>query len=175
MDRADALRKFQALRKMTVARGATPGEAATAKGLADRLASRFGFSEADADSRNAFDFMREAMQHQRDAMAREHAARAAREAAAREAARAAREAAARQRHPGAGAQARDDAHERDRQWWYDYNAARRTWHWEHRKCGDQNCWCSTAPKGYGHGPYRYSKQRRGRKVNSVYLGRPGRA
>jgi hypothetical protein len=178
MDRTDALRKFQSLLRMTVANGATPAEADTAKGLADRLASRFGFGPADAQQprtssarasstwANAWD---DIVRQAREAAAREQAAREA-------AARARRQQAREQASSHAGQQAREDQQARDRQWQYDYEAARRTWHWEHRKCGKSNCWCRLADikAGQGHGPYRYAKKRTGAKVNSVYLGKPGR-
>lgn len=183
MDRADALRKYQSLRKMTVSRGATEGEADTAQRLADRLAERFGFTSADDTAQvNAFE---EIMRR----WAAEGAARAARErayeAARQQAAREAREAAAARKYreqqaeaarkaagQASGEQAGPDG-AWDRQWWYDYQAARRTWHWEMRKCGKASCWCKLADvkAGQGHGPYRYAKKRSGAKVNSVYLGR----
>jgi hypothetical protein len=48
------------------------------------------------------------------------------------------------------------------------HAARR-WHWEYRTCGKRRCRCMRA--GLKHGPYRYAKQRKGRQVKSIYLGR----
>jgi len=176
MDRTDALRKYQSLLRMTVGRGATPAEADTAKGLADRLAARFGFGPADAqqDTRSSSshgnpwasqwdDIIRRA----RETAAREQAARQAR------ARQQARENVNRARQQQAGQQAREDQQAHDRQWQYDYEAARRTWHWESRKCGKANCWCRhvDTKAGQGHGPYRYAKKRTGAKVNSVYLGK----
>jgi hypothetical protein len=173
MDRTDALRKYQSLRRMTVANGATPAEADTAQGLADRLAARFSFTSAD-----------DAQQHtaNRFQSAWEDIVRQAQQAAARERARAAQDANARAkaredvrkaREDAAGRKAREEQQTRDRQWWYDYEAARRTWHWEMRKCGKANCWCKLVDTkaGQGHGPYRYAKKRTGAKVNSVYLGK----
>lgn len=42
--------------------------------------------------------------------------------------------------------------------------------WEYRRCGKARCRCAgrNAPR---HGPYKYAKQRRGRKVVSIYGGR----
>lgn len=187
MDRTDALRKYQSLLRMTVGRGATPAEADTAKGLAERLAARFGFSPADAQqstSHTSNPFagwdMNDILRRARETARREQAAR---EAAARETARQARarqqarENVNRARQQQAGQQAREQQQAQDRQWQYDYEAARRTWHWEMRKCGKANCWCSRVDTkaGNGHGPYRYSKKRTGTKVNSVYLGKGTRA
>jgi len=180
MDRTDALRKFQSLRRMTVARGATAPEAATAQGLADRLAARFGFGPADEQSgtqaRNPFsgfnrsDPWDDIIRRAREAAEAARRADEARQARARQQAR---ENVNRARQQQAGQQAREDQQERDRQWQYDYEAARRTWHWEHRKCGKSNCWCARADVklAQGHGPYRYAKKRTGAKVNSVYLGK----
>ena len=41
--------------------------------------------------------------------------------------------------------------------------------WEYRRCGKQRCHCASRGDR-GHGPYRYSKKREGRKVRSIYLG-----
>jgi hypothetical protein len=176
MDRTDALRKYQSLLRMTVGRGATAPEAATAKGLADRLAARFGFGPADAQQNT----QRTSSSHSNpwanawDDIVRQAREAAAREQAAREQARRqARENVNRARQQQAGQQAREDQQAHDRQWQYDYEAARRTWHWEMRKCGKAACWCSRVDTkaGQGHGPYRYAKKRTGTKVNSVYLGK----
>lgn len=44
------------------------------------------------------------------------------------------------------------------------------WRWEYRRCGKARCRCA-GPGKPAHGPYKYAKQRRGRKVVSVYIGR----
>ena len=41
------------------------------------------------------------------------------------------------------------------------------WRWEYRQCGK----CCKCAFGFPHGPYKYSKQRRGKKVVSIYIGK----
>lgn len=112
MDRDGAYRKWQALRRVTVANGATTHEAATAARLASVLASRFGFAD------------QEPRQYREDFAPRYERAEA--------------------------------------------RAARR-WNWEYRQCYKPRCHCMKSDSP--HGPYRYAKQRDGRTVRSVYIGR----
>src|SRR5262245_12731478 len=42
------------------------------------------------------------------------------------------------------------------------------WRWEWRRCGKRRCHCRG---GALHGPYKYSKRRRGKTVVSVYRGK----
>jgi hypothetical protein len=114
MTREDAKRKYDALRKMTVDRGCSKHEAATAARLAEQLARKWGFTGAPAADNFRPNF--------------------------------------------------DDRFSRA-----ESRAARRHG-WEYRRCGKTNCWCSATSKG-GHGPYKYAKQRHGRKVVSIYIGR----
>lgn len=53
-------------------------------------------------------------------------------------------------------------------WSQEYERARREFKWEERHCGKSNCWCASSKDG--HGPYKYSKVRKGRRVYSIYVG-----
>lgn len=111
MTRESARKRWDALGRMTTARGCTAAEAATARRLAASLAARWGFGgAAPSASRPAYE--------ERYARAERHAARHFR--------------------------------------------------WEYRACGKR---CSTCRNGAAHGPYKYAKQRDGRTVRSIYLGR----
>jgi len=114
MDREDARRRIAALLKMTVARGCTPAEAATARRLAETLAQKHGFTIRT----------RESASERPDFEARYQ--RAEGRAAAR-------------------------------------------FNWEFRTCGKKSCRCMNG--GAKHGPYKYSKQRVGKTVRSIYRGR----
>lgn len=112
MDDQRARTKWEALRRMTVARGCTVHEAATAKRLADVLAKKYGFADAPPKTEWRGDF------YTRYAKAEK--------------------------------------------------AAVHRWHWETRRCGSDRCSCMHG--GPPHGPYKYGKVRRGKKVSSVYVG-----
>lgn len=114
MTHDEAKRKYDALRRMTTARGCTTHEAATAQKLADALGKKFGFVEPPQTSQYRPDF--DSRFHRTEKRAAKH------------------------------------------------------YGWEYRKCGKPNCWCAFSPAA-GHGPYKYRKERRGRRVVSVYLGK----
>jgi N-methylhydantoinase A/oxoprolinase/acetone carboxylase beta subunit len=136
VSREDALRKWNALRRMTTARGCSPHEAATAAAIAAGLARRWGFSRVAQDARaRVVEDWGARVRAAQDAIRRAAAARAAAQAHAAE-----REAA-------------------------------RKFGWEYRRCGKRRCWCASRPLHRAHGPYRYRKVRRGRKVVSVYVGK----
>src|SRR5262245_35893655 len=94
-DKARAL--LRALRRLTVANGATPDEAYTAAKKAEAIAGKFSFVELD-----------------------------------------------------------------------EARPPRASWRWEWRRCGKRGCHCRW---GALHGPYKYSKRRRGKTVVSVYRGK----
>ena len=113
MDTQQARRKWDSLRRMTKERGCSEHEAATARRLADALAKKYGFADAQPSTPFRQDF---------DTRFN----RAAERAATR-------------------------------------------FRWEYRKCGKSTCWCARCAPG--HGPYKYHKERDGKTVRSVYLGR----
>jgi len=169
-----ARRKFDALRRMTTARGCTPEEADTARKLAEALAKKWGFpwsdmfeerrdrgAADDAVLRRAREFAEE-MKRRAEQAFRSKRARA--EADAEAARRAAEEKMSR-----AERQAKADAEAGEREFNSRFDEASRKWHWEYRKCGKSNCWCANDPKG--HGPYKYSKKRTGKTVRTIYRGR----
>jgi len=47
-------------------------------------------------------------------------------------------------------------------------SAARHWRWEYRRCGKRRCHCA---HDRGHGPYKYTKVRRGGTPVSVYVGK----
>lgn len=50
------------------------------------------------------------------------------------------------------------------------NRAASRFSWEYRKCGKPNCHCARASSP-SHGPYKYRKERDGKTVRSVYIGK----
>ena len=112
MDKHRAQARYNALRNMTVDRGCTAHEAATAARIAAVLARQYGLVEEQpqAPARDEFDVR------------------------------------------FARAEAR----------------AAYTYAWEYRTCGKRRCRCMRG--GSPHGPYKYSKRRRGKKVVSIYRG-----
>jgi hypothetical protein len=57
----------------------------------------------------------------------------------------------------------------DARWKRAEQRAAMRWRWEYRSCGKAACHCMRELTK--HGPYKYGKVRKGRKVSSVYLGR----
>jgi len=112
MTREQAYSMWRSLKNMTVARGCTEPEAATAAKMRDRLDQAWGFS---------------------------------------------------------GGEQVPPQPEVVNQFWSDLGKAAGNWKWEFRRCGKRNCHCMKG--GHPHGPYRYAKQRHGRRVNSIYLGK----
>lgn len=108
-----AHRKWEALKRVTVERGATKHEAATASRLAVALAAKYGFGVDRREGKWREDFD-----------TRFHRA--------------------------------------------EHRAAKR-WAWEYRRCGKARCGCMRG--GGPHGPYKYSKKRKGKKVVSIYVGK----
>src|SRR5258708_6980072 len=111
MTQEQAWTKYNALLRMTVDRGCTTHEAATAARIAAALAARFGFGDTQPKSHHRPEWD-------------DRFARAEKRAAIK-------------------------------------------WRWEYRRCGKGNCHCA---RGGRHGPYKYGKKRKGRKVVSIYVG-----
>lgn len=158
MDRETARRKFDALGRMTEARGCTKEEAATAARLAKSLGEKWGFkAESRREPEDLDDIVRRAAAAQR-AWAKSEEAR-------------------KRRHREAWHQRQQEAREReaDRQRREEAEFARREeearkrFGWEYRSCGKRNCHCMK--EGTKHGPYKYRKVRKGKTVTSIYGGK----
>jgi hypothetical protein len=180
VDRETARRKFDALSRMTEARGCTKDEAATAARLAKGLADKFGFAAQERRQRfrawsqpcpNCGRLRCDCTDSERmmagASQARTRAAqeRADAEARRREAHKADWE--RRQRE----AKERERRREREEQAEYarrEQDAAKR-FGWEYRSCGKPKCHCMK--EGTKHGPYKYRKVRVGKTVKSIYGGK----
>src|SRR5271156_4850291 len=158
MDRGTARRKFDALCRMTEARGCTKEEAATAARLAKSLGDKFGFgNRSRREPEDLDDVVRRAAQYQRE-WAKEHARREA----VRKADWERRQKEAKERE---AKRERDEAADYARR----EEEARIRFGWEYRSCGKPNCHCMK--EGTKHGPYKYRKVRKGKTVTSIYGGK----
>jgi hypothetical protein len=71
-------------------------------------------------------------------------------------------------HPATESRWTATAYQSQAAWTAAYEQTAHTWGWEYRKCGKRNCHCVN---DQGHGPYRYRKQRTGKTVRSIYMGK----
>lgn len=158
MDRETARRKFDALCRMTEARGCTKEEAATAARLAKSLGEKWGFKENRESSSTYRGSTRNPDPEAWQRAAREHD----RQQRAHKADWERRQGEAKDRE---ARREREEAAEFKRR----EEEARKRFDWEYRSCGKRNCHCMK--EGTKHGPYKYRKVRKGKTVTSIYGGK----